>query len=225
MRTAAASPSTPKGTPLSRGTDCRTKVMPGCTDPTLAPFSRRGESTSLPSAPLEWKTVLPRQAWLSASCAATLAIASSGTVIHTRLESSGVAPSATTCAFTLRASFEVPGENFLPKRTTRNLIPYHARERLRARAEPRFPGPTMLTVGRSVGAFGIAVSITNAPPPSPHRPPALLYSGQHDRPQETHNSIAPASLRNLCFTVTTAGLVVENGIQGPSLRGHSRPGA
>ena len=51
--------------------------------PPLLPLARSGDSTSLVSAPLEWNTVLPRQSWVRASFAATAAIASSGTVIHT----------------------------------------------------------------------------------------------------------------------------------------------
>jgi hypothetical protein len=51
---------------------------------------------------------------------------------------------------------------------------------LRARAEPRFPGPTMLTVGRLPIDFRIAVSITNEAFAFRRRPPTLLYSDGYD---------------------------------------------
>src|SRR5215469_8161678 len=145
-RTAPGSPSTPNGTPAMLDTDLLTNVMPGCTDATPAAFWRKGESTSLVSAPLEWKTNLPHQSCRLASRAATFEIASSGTVIQTKREASADCPSAITGDFTCRASLETAAERRLSARTIRPSILQPARYKLSTNALPSLPGPTMLTL-------------------------------------------------------------------------------
>lgn len=155
-RIAPASPSTPKGTPDKLGTAFRTNVIPGCTDATFAPLSRSAASTSLVSAPLEWKTILPCQSGARASLAATLAITSSGTVIHTSPEESGSWPNDTTLAFVRRARRLTSRDICSRDRTTRFLTFHPACRRLSATAMPRRPGPTILISGRSPCAARMA---------------------------------------------------------------------
>ena len=86
----------------------------------LLPSYANGASTSLVSAPLEWKTVCFFQVCASASRDATLAIASSETVIQISLDGIVSSPSRTTLAFSSRASFLVAGRMRPPGRTTKH---------------------------------------------------------------------------------------------------------
>jgi len=157
MRRAAAaairSPSKAKGTPLSDGRTFLTKVIRGCTEATPAPFAFKAASSRLLKAPLQWSAIFPRQLALLARLCAAAEISRSGMHSHTssdfkaavRMLQTGGPPRRRPerSAATLRARAREPASF----RATISSMVYPAFRSDSARAVPRFPGPTMVTLG------------------------------------------------------------------------------
>src|SRR5580700_4586636 len=142
-RTAAASPSIAKGTPMRDGIDPVTNVISGWTEATTAPPWRKDFSSSLASAPLEWKAIFFLQSTTDASWRDDDAISRSGTQNQTRSASRRARSLVEAWALTFLA--RSPAFRFdaalLPE--TISEIVYSARFSSCANALPSLPGPTI----------------------------------------------------------------------------------
>ncbi len=148
------------GTPRIQLCDCdcdadndapRTNVINGCTDATAAPRLRNPSSSSLESAPLECNAILPFHSTFPASDFAAPAMAESGTqnqIASTLTSDRSVTARLPTCLASRCARFHDSPLDDLPRaRVTIASTGYPALRSDDASADPKFPAPTIATLG------------------------------------------------------------------------------
>src|SRR5258708_11331192 len=174
-RVAAGLPSTAKGTPVKEGCAPATNVISGWTDATAMAALRRGSSSRLSKAPLEWnakRTLLltlvggfpflpaaARAARLTANAEAAPRISRSGTQNHSNVASSAaeraVTDSAPTIAAIVRACLRDRGES----RATISASVKRASFSATGRKVARLPAPITATEGFLVLVIGIVLRV------------------------------------------------------------------
>ena len=154
-----ASPSTANGTAANGWSTPGTNVISGCSDAADAPCLRKGLSSSLGSAPLEWRTVVPFQDffWL-ASSRATAAMERSGTQSQRTSALRLLFCNEQTTEWTRRANAFPLRLDAAVSRQTISAIRYPQLCNATASALPRLPGPMIeilfLTTEDTEGHWG-----------------------------------------------------------------------